>query len=143
MIAYVVREKFSGVVLRLLNEATWLVDRASDERAAHVGLGQYRCHELARAVCARLCGMDTYNELSLAVVDGQLGPIEHTWINVGYPQSWPRPAHQAILDVYTPGRIPQVQLIDDHHFLTHEYQAGADRADINHAMIADIRGWWV
>lgn len=73
---------------------------------AHIGGEVIRCHELARAV-GRI--------LRLTHEDGRFGFVEHTWLwtrprgseEFAAPWSLPR-----ILDVYVPGAMPQVQLID-------------------------------
>ena len=81
---------------------------------------ELRCHELTRAVVKAL-GLSPG-----VVVDGKYGPVEHSWIWL--PHSTP-----AILDVYCPGRIPQVQLV--HGILQvvpHPYRAGdRPRSDID------------
>jgi hypothetical protein len=72
-----------------------------------------RCHELARAVG---------KVLDLEVCDGRFGFVEHSWL---WTESldpavapWVLPR---ILDVYVPGAIPQVQLVDTHSGLPPRY----------------------
>jgi len=59
--------------------------------------GLWRCHEIVRAV---------YMFMSLGdiarVVDGKCGLVDHSWIELD---------RQTILDVYTVGRLPVVQLL--------------------------------
>lgn len=64
---------------------------------------RFRCHELARAM-GRV--------LELPCEAGYFGNVEHTWL-------WTRPLLQGasgkpsnILDVYVPGALPQVQLLN-------------------------------
>lgn len=62
-----------------------------------------RCHELARAVGQML---------KLEYEDGRFGFVEHTWL-------WTSPCDKTVapwvlpnvLDVYTPGSMPMVQLV--------------------------------
>jgi hypothetical protein len=90
---------------------------------------EIRCHELARAVCAHLVARDLVAE----VIDGDLYSIEHTWILL------PRWINAPILDVYTPGRLPQVQLIDHHLWIVRGYEAHpALRSDIRQEVVDDL-----
>lgn len=108
---------------------------------------ELRCHELARAVHKLL------DIPALSVVDGKLAAVEHTWLNLVVPVAehertsdvlaarllgkrasgeWIR---HVIIDVYAPGRLPQVQLIDPFPLLKHGYEPGAPRTDINQAIV--------
>lgn len=86
--------------------------------------GKVRCHELARAVG---------NLLKLPVQDGRYKLIEHSWIWTSNPSPFVK-----IIDVYTPGCLPQVQLID---YISHatphydSYRPGDERTDIDHIMV--------
>jgi len=74
---------------------------------------EVRCHELARAVVHYL----GIQEIEARVVDGVLWSIEHTWIVL--PGQY---GNDALLDVYAPGRLPQVQLIDTHGQIMRGYE---------------------
>jgi hypothetical protein len=43
-----------------------------------------------------------------------------------------------VLDVYTPGRLPQVQLIDVTATLGQPYRLGPPRRDIKKAVVAEL-----
>ncbi len=100
------REIFTSREIRFLRQATLLVDKAPYETAGAL----VRCHELARAVG---------QVLGLPVCDGRFGFVEHSWLWIPHEgesfdgfnpgEKWQLPA---ILDVYVPGALPQVQLID-------------------------------
>jgi hypothetical protein len=82
---------------------------------------ELRCHELARAV-AKVLGQFNHQ---VTLVDGKLWAIEHSWLVMQTPFG-----RHAILDVYCPGRIPQVQLIDAHWLVSRGYEEGPLRTDI-------------
>ncbi len=108
-----------------------LVGRVS----SHLDEGlEIRCHEHARAVAHHL-GEQGF---AVRVVDGKLGPIEHTWIVLGrLPGDW------SILDVYAPGRLPQVQLIDSSGLISRGYEAdeaGDPRNDVRLGVLARLIG---
>src|SRR6185369_612291 len=86
--------------------------------------GEVRCHELARAV-ARVWR-------TLDVVDGKYGIVEHSWLVD------PRfPYH--VIDTYTPGALPQVQLIDVSPLgIPNRYHPGEDRRDIRLPIVEDL-----
>jgi hypothetical protein len=50
--------------------------------------------------------------------------VDHSWILL------PRQVEGALLDVYAPGRVPQVQLLHDHHVVTCGYERGPARLDV-------------
>jgi len=79
-----------------------------------------RCHELSRAVAHQLTAIGTKAE----VVDGSLWWADHSWILL------PGQTDSALLDVYAPGRVPQVQLLHDHHVVTRGYERGPARTDV-------------
>jgi len=89
---------------------------------------ELRCHEIARAVGA---------VLELEVVDGHYGRVEHSWLLT--PLAWARDSGrpQAILDVYVPGRLPMVALVDPHFALpeAHGYTPGTLRDDIDRDLV--------
>lgn len=86
-------EVFSEEHLELFHKADELVKKAfwKDSQNRLV-----RCHELARAV-GRV--------LRLKWVDGKYATCEHSWLKLN---------ERTIIDVYTPARLPVVQLIDLH-----------------------------
>lgn len=111
MKGYAAREVFSAREKQLLNDAQALVDIVPYE----LGGEPVRCHELARAVGAIL---------KLDVMDGHFGFVEHSWLWTDpFPAqpcgpSWGLPN---VLDVYVPGVLPQVQLVDTSASLPHRY----------------------
>lgn len=112
MITYAVRACFCREHLRLLRCA-----EAHVERVSNAWGNELRCHELTRAVHEVIRG------LSLIVVDGHCGVVEHSWL---------RFADGVILDVYVPGRLPAVQLVDP---MIAAYRPGPMRADIQQEII--------
>jgi hypothetical protein len=67
------------------------------------------------------------------VVDGKMWWIDHTWILLSGQED------AALLDVYVPGRIPQVQLIHDHSSVSRGYERWArPRTDIRHAVVDEL-----
>lgn len=114
MISYVQRQ-IAAEFLRAHELALALVARVPnhlDERGREI-----RCHELARAVARELLRRAGLGTPGIRVVDGRLGAIEHSWLELTSALK-----DQAILDVYTPGRVPQVQLIDKHPVITACYR---------------------
>lgn len=116
------------------------VERLLGEIPETVGGWEIRCHELARAV-ARL--------YDLVVVDGHMGDAEHSWCLCpmrGTAAPW-------LLDVYVPGRLPMVQLVDPCSTTLHEgtragrrvrrglYVAGGARTDIDAGMVDALHVW--
>lgn len=108
---------FSKDELRLLESAIDLLERVPNGVFKNHGdTGDLlRCHELARAF-GRVLG--------LKVQDGKVGPIEHSWLWTKDPAyallvpikeptlgSHNFALRANILDVYAPGKLPQVQLI--------------------------------
>jgi hypothetical protein len=93
--------------------ATWTMACTLVQR---VKFDECRCHELARAVLFALGG----DLPMLFVQDGKVGPVEHTWLRFE--------ATGNILDVYRPGVLPGVLLIDG--LLAGDYKAGTVRDDI-------------
>ncbi len=93
---------------------------------------ELRCHELARAVAR---GLVHRGHSGVTVIDGQLYMIEHSWLLLP-PSRLPAAMRPALLDVYCPGRLPQVQLIDDHFVVSRGYKAGKPRTDIRERIVA-------
>ncbi len=113
MITYAERACFHPSHLRVLARAQVLVSRVSDAWG-----NELRCHELARAV-QRVLGDHT-----LVVVDGHCGPVDHSWI---------RFSDGSILDVYVPGRLPSVQIVDA--IVAVAYRAGEPRHDVRRSIL--------
>ena len=117
--------RLASRMVRAINES-----KVCSKQKHHV----LRCHEIARAVGGLL---------GLPVVDGvcltSLGVMEHSWLRLpGY----------TILDVYTPDRIPMVQLVSTECIpFHHGYQAirnlkpggGPIRLDVVKALQAVMR----
>ncbi|HSN25518.1 MAG TPA: hypothetical protein VLT45_04510 [Kofleriaceae bacterium] len=127
MWSYSERKVFDSHHMLVYEQACKLVDAITPGLAEFRAPGQdieLRCHELARAVSLALAAHHT-----LIVIDGKLGPIEHTWL-------WIATERPMILDVYTPGRMPQVQLIDVLVSLSGTgYVRGRQRRDIDHPRV--------
>lgn len=92
-------EIFSPLEMAMLRRARAIVERFPTK----VDGKWVRCHEVARVVGA---------ELGLEVADGMYGGMEHSWLWTtpldSELRAWRLPN---VLDTYTPGREPQVQLI--------------------------------
>jgi hypothetical protein len=133
MKGYAATDVFTARELQLLEKATKLVAAVSDD-TAYVAAGELiRCHELARAVG---------DVLHLPVVDGKFGSVEHSWLLTTLPNSAKRTAgfvpRPSILDVYSVGRLPMVQLVDNVHWglTAHKaYVEGEFRKDINTGVV--------
>ena len=113
MITYAERACFREPHLRLLARVEAYVARVSRAWG-----NELRCHELARAVHLVL------HAHKLDVVDGKCGPIEHSWLCF---------SDGVILDPYTPGRMPAVQIVDP--IVGTAYRPGPPRSDIRQAII--------
>lgn len=122
MISYAERQVFSEREMFCWRRATHLVGALG----AEVDL---RCHELARAVGQRL---------SLRAVDGKCGSVEHSWLMT-------HGAYPKILDVYVPGAMPQVQLLDPFALLPWggKYVPGEQRDDIRRPDIERLLLTWI
>jgi len=142
MKSYAEREIFGSYAITIWMDAVTYVSRVG----AMWG-NELRCHELARAAHRALSAEHAERlrtwKVGLTVVDGRLGPIEHSWITyappapIGQPyRDAPRRAH--VLDVYCPGRLPQVQLIDGSSTISREYHAGPAREDIDQAIVDSL-----
>jgi hypothetical protein len=72
--------------------------------------------------------------LNLAVVDGAFLRVHHSWLSVDHGG--------AILDVYSVGRLPMVQLVDLRNLASLPmrvlYREGASRDDIREEVIAEL-----
>lgn len=109
--------------MKIFDQACTLVSKAPYEVLGSV----VRCHELVRA---------TSFILDLTFEDGYYGMVEHSWLWLEPRQPLNPPPR--ILDVYAPGRIPQVQLIDSTTSLPWEYRRGPPRTDINQPMVGEL-----
>lgn len=121
-------EVFTKRALQLLEGARIIVDRLPT-RDHHGGL--LRCHEVARVVGS--C-------LELEVIDGRYEyGHEHSWCIVhhqpGDPTRW------SILDPYTIGRIPPVQLVAVLHTMPNRYFPEARRTDIRDDVVQRLIKW--
>ena len=126
MKGYAERVMFSGEAIDMYHRATDLVKELPDI-ADPCSL---RCHELAHAVGTILC---------LDVQDGKARAVEHSWLWVPNKEDT-----RVILDVYTPGRMPMVQLIDPFALLPEigSYVPGEPRDDINQTVVNLLIEWW-
>jgi len=99
MKGYSETEIFSTIDQAYLQIAASAVQAIPDPQE---GGGPWRCHEVARAV-ATIMGHE-----KVTVVDGVFAGAQHSWL------AWrcERSGDVRILDVYSVGRLPQVQLVD-------------------------------
>jgi hypothetical protein len=127
MIGYSERNYFSSPSVAAYRQACALVDRVSSHTSSD-GC-ELRCYELARAVAQHL----VMSGFTAEVVDGKMWWFDHTWILLSGQED------AALLDVYVPGRIPQVQLIHDHSSVSRGYERWArPRTDIRHAVVDEL-----
>lgn len=122
MRSYSEREVFSEPALLALRIATEYVEYLSDARASD----EIRCHELARAVRPYL--WDAW-----VVADGKFGIVEHSWLEMVDRHDL------VILDVYSVGRFPMVQLVHASEKLGMPYVAGPYRGDIRADVLVELR----
>ncbi len=123
MKGYAAAEIFSACELQFLARAQRLVELAPHELDGKL----VRCHELARAVGS---------VLDLVTVDGWYGMADHSWLCTTPPREFDTPPN--ILDVYAPGRLPQVQLVHSTTHLPFEYRRGDWRKDIRFDVIEEL-----
>jgi hypothetical protein len=123
MITYAERVCFRSDHVKLLALTELYVGRVGK----HWG-NELRCHELARAVHTVLCIEDSgiVDRCGLIVVDGQCGPVEHSWLVGG----------GFVLDPYAPGRLPAVQIVDA--LLAMMYRVGVRRQDIRPGIVKQL-----
>lgn len=115
-----------GRIFRDHHYATYARARDLVQRVSPVRGKELRCHELARAVLGCLAIKAHEMGVSLDVIDGKCGPIEHSWISF---------ADGVVLDVYAPGREPPVQLVDP---LVGFYAPGVRRTDIRESYVIEL-----
>lgn len=136
MRSYAERAIFHATAMHVWADAVDIIKRVSDRHGNEV-----RCHELARAAIYALVALDQQRMYDanaiLELVDGKLYAIEHSWIVYRWLDLIsPR---RFIIDVYCPGRLPQVQLIDGDHFVVARgYEQGPARTDINKSMVEQL-----
>lgn len=124
MRGYSATEVFHVDELLLLREAEGFVRRVDDPG------GEIRCHELARAFQSV---WPEWHGRKLEVVDGKFGIVEHSWIDVWCVR------RKLVLDLYSVGRLPMVQLIvNDFKFLL-PFVAGAPRDDVRQDVVDALR----
>ena len=125
MRGYSATEIFTPDELALLREAEHFVARVDDPD------GEVRCHELARAFHAV---WPMWRGFALEVVDGTFGIVDHSWIDGWFGR------RKIILDVYSVGRLPIVQLILVDFKFPLPFEAGAPRRDVRHEVVEALRG---
>lgn len=83
-----------------------------------------RCHEVARAVG---------HILGLPVQDGHHGLSEHSWLWTEEPRGF----MPNLIDVYSVGRLPIVQIVDMRHLRLYsmDYKIGKRRRDIRRGVV--------
>jgi hypothetical protein len=107
MDSYSERQMFTKRELALLRAAEVCVRAATDPDPNN----PVRCHELARAVARTL---DLEASTAVQFQDGYYGHVEHSWLwttPVDPVRLLRRAAWPTILDVYSVGRLPMVQLV--------------------------------
>jgi hypothetical protein len=121
---------FSALEQSLLKKAQLLVNAVPAEFPPGIGLDKkervVRCHELARAV-----GLI----LSLPVIDGVYGIVDHSWLEIATRKQL------TVLDVYVPGGLPAVQLVDVSNLFLPKikaYTARERRTDIRQKVLAEL-----
>lgn len=134
MTPYVQREIFRAFEQVVFGRTRRLVGHVSS-----LWGNELRCHELARAVHTVL------DIGSARVVDGAIGMAEHSWIEIVVPVAdFERKRvgrgdkRTVILDVYCPGRLPQVQLVDPFVLLKPIYEEREPRTDIRPEIVASL-----
>jgi len=121
MISYSEREVFLPEYVSAWNFTHQAVSLLGD-----VGGGDepVRCHELARAVWVLL---ENHGFSGWDVVDGRFGIVEHSWLI--------RPKRYVMLDPYSVGRLPMVQLLDVSPKFELPYQEGPERGDVRQSAL--------
>ena len=137
MKSYAERKRFSPKEIYFWKRATDLIKPIPE---TFDGKTEVRCHELATAVG---------HVLGLPVVHGKCGIVSHSWLWTQEPGpqeidlwenglGWSHECCPKIHDVYTPGTMPQVLLIDTWVMLPHwrHYRIGSQ--DIDATVVAKI-----
>ena len=128
MRGYAATAIFTAEERLLLGEAERFVARLYDPD------GEVRCHEVARAFQET---WPEYRGIALEVVDGTFGIVDHSWI-----EAWNGP-RKSVLDVYSVGRLPIVQLIHVNFKFPLPFNSGKPRDDVRRDVISQLRkeGW--
>lgn len=99
---------------------------------------ELRCHELTRAVKRFIQhhGDVPYHPPNVTLYDGKYSIVDHSWLEI-LAKSPEGLCSLYILDVYTVGQLPQVQLLDITFSLPHRanYRAQARRDDIDMGIV--------
>lgn len=121
MKGYAASEIFCDLFLRDRESAEILVARLpeTDSKGRLI-----RCHEVVRALQGLLPSpLGTWH-----LQDGHYRTVNHTWLV--------NPPSGQVLDLYSVGRYPMVQLVDsDVHFHRDLFRPGARRHDIRHKVV--------
>jgi hypothetical protein len=125
MISYAQAEVFDSDDQLRFKRATRFVDALPSK---HQG-DWVRCHEVVRALGPLL---------GLTWCDGYYGMVEHSWLWLKPLEPFSSPPN--ILDVYCPGRLPQVQLVHSSTVLPYEYRRAAPRDDIRDSVVTMLQG---
>lgn len=131
MRGYAETEIFKPREIELFKTATTLIEYVPNKVNGKI----VRCHELARAFSKLL---------DIPYEDGRYCFIEHTWLWTRPLDPWPFATSEKwqlppLLDVYMPGQMPQVQLLDvSSHSMPHEYRPGSPRDDIDEVAVKTI-----
>ena len=128
MRGYAATTIFTAEERLLLSEAEAFVRRVHDPD------GEVRCHEVARAFQEMWF---EYQGLALEVVDGTFGIVDHSWV-----EAWCGP-RKSILDLYSVGRLPIVQLIHVNFKFPLPFNPGKTRDDVRRDVVVRLRkeGW--
>jgi hypothetical protein len=132
MIGYSAKEIFSVEAVRIFTLASRFIEKiplTAENRLA------IRCHELARAT------HDVIHQrgFKVTLMDGKYGSIEHSWLMIE--------PDKVILDVYSCGTLPMVQMHDPRIAGTPGarycyFQQMYPRTDIDEDMVSELVGFW-
>lgn len=139
MKSYSEAEVFSASELAPFKAAQAYVDRLDERRLADSSgvVKTIRCHELTRAV-GRLLKL-AHEDGVYCPAESNGGGVDHSWLCVPHHGDG-RISNFSILDVYSVGRLPQVQLLYcgltvPHHL---EFMPRAERTDIDEEMVLQL-----
>jgi len=142
MISYSEREVFTKRELALLARATAYVARVDEREASLSELGHWpywlRCHELARAV-GHLLELEHEDGKYSSYPNTSVG-INHSWLLIPRTNATGERVGLSILDVYSVGRLPQVQLLANTNTVPNHrnFIPLAARTDINETVVAKL-----
>jgi len=114
---------FPKVALDYLARATRIVEEIPIAFEPVIG-EELRCHEVARVVGTIL---------ELKVLDGAYAAVDHSWCMIEGPG---HRGKKLILDSYSVGRLPQVQLVD--FYVNPLYRPKESRTDIRESVVSDL-----